>query len=436
MNQLALFGGPKAFDRNFKELWDRPREKEKKLIYELIDRDELSCAGVGINREFENAFAGYIACKHSLAFSHGTQALMAAYYAVGIGPGDEVITPALGYIASYAGAMHLGARPIFCDIDPDTLLIDVREIRKKITPRTKAINIVHLNGRICDLEEIVKISAEFGIPIIDDASHAHGAEWDGKKIGNADHITCFSLQGVNPSGKAVSGGEGGIACTNRTDYFQRMLLWSQLHRKTLLQELAGGPYEKFDREALGFKWRPHPFAMAMALVSLETLDYRNGKRLECYQQTIEALKEFDFISFPKQYPKAKMGGLFRGMKIIYDFARLGNAKMDLLVRCLISEGVPVFDMGLGTLEYRRAIFSKGFDLWGRNRGPLGLAWEGLDDYKGIHLEDFPNTEKMNNKVFALPCFIEVDKEYYRCLKFAFQKMEQYLKLLPKQGLSL
>ena len=176
---------------------------------------------------------------------------MAAYYAAGVGPGDEVITPAVGYIASYAGALHMGARPIFCDIDPRTLLMDPAGVRKKITSRTRAINIIHLNGMVCDMEAYAKISEEYGIPLIEDASHAHGAEWDGKKIGNSAHITCFSLNGVNPKGKPVSGGEGGIATTNDRHSYQRMLAYCHLHRHNIVQELQDSPSETSIEKCLG-----------------------------------------------------------------------------------------------------------------------------------------------------------------------------------------
>ncbi|KIC72351.1 L-glutamine:2-deoxy-scyllo-inosose aminotransferase [Candidatus Protochlamydia amoebophila] len=179
--ELAILGGPKAFKKAFEEKWQRPKDKEKKLINTLIDRDELSGSGFGISLDFEQAFASYIGCQYCLSFSHGTAALMAAYFAAGIGPGDEVLTPAVGYIASYSGAIHMGARPIFCDIDPSSLLINPQEIQKKISLRTKAINITDLNGRICDLDKILSLANHKGIPVVEDASHAHGGYWNKKR---------------------------------------------------------------------------------------------------------------------------------------------------------------------------------------------------------------------------------------------------------------
>lgn len=424
MNELAILGGVKAFPLSFQEKWIRPKEKEKALVTSLIDRDELSGSGFGISLEFEEAFAAYIGCKHCLSFSHGTAAIMAAYYAAGVGPGDEILTPAVGYIASYSGALHLGARPIFCDIDPNSMLVNPQEIKKNITSRTRAINITHLNGRVCDLEAILKISQQFGLPIIDDASHAHGASWKGTKLGNFSHVTCFSLQGTNPKGKAVSGGEGGVACTNDTAAYQKMLAYCHLHRKNLLLELKNSPFENLDSEILGLKWRAYPLAMALALISLESLEERNQKRAKNYQRTMDCLKDFPFISFPIPTKESAMGGFYGGLKIIYHSPKLHNLSFRLFLQCLVAEGVPLVEVGVGSCEYRRFLVAKGFDLWGNQRGPLLDVWEGLERYRGIARQDFPHAENMDNCVFTLPSFIDVDEDYYSCLTTAFRKIER------------
>jgi len=104
----------------------------------------------------------------------------------------------------------MGARPVFCDIDPKTLLMDPEDVERKITKRTRAINIIHMGGQVCDMDALLDIAHRYGLAVVEDACHAAGAEWDGKKIGNVGDITCFSLQGINPSGKPVSGGEGGV----------------------------------------------------------------------------------------------------------------------------------------------------------------------------------------------------------------------------------
>lgn len=422
MQRLAMAGGKAVFPRKFIEGWDRPRATEKELVHNLLDNDELSCAGVGISKRFEEAFASMIGCRYCLAFSHGTDALMAGYFAIGVGPGDEVITPAIGYISSYAGAMHLGARPIFTDINKSDLLISPKEIRRKITPRTKAINIIHLNGRICNLEEILKISKETNIDLIEDASHAHGATYKGRKIGNNDHITCFSLQGVNPQGKPIAAGEGGVACTNSLEYYQRMIAYCHLHRKGLKAELGGSALSVLDEEVLGLKWRPHPLGMAVGLVSLSTLDERNKKRSSSYNRTAQALKEFDFIKFPDINPGCEMAGFFGGIKIIYEPDEFSKIPPQLLIKALREEGVPVKGPDIGYCEYKRYIFTHGFDLFGEHRGPLSEPWSGLKKYEKVNPDDFPVAQTMEKVVLSLPVFIDVEDDYYLCLRNAFEKI--------------
>ncbi|MCE5315913.1 MAG: DegT/DnrJ/EryC1/StrS family aminotransferase [Parachlamydia sp.] len=422
--KLAILGGKPVFEGVFKEKWKRPKEQEKALLSTMIDHNDFSGAGVGMGKAFEDAFASYIGCKYCLAFSHGTDALMAAYYAAGVGPGDEVITPATGFIGSYAGALHLGARPVFCDVEPYSILIDPACIRKAITPRTKAINIVHLWGMVCDLDALMAISREHGIPLIDDASHAHGGEWGGTKLGNFDHVTCFSLQGVNPGGKGVAAGEGGVACTNNRAYYQRMLAYCHLHREHLLEDLQGSPYQEMDREVLGLKSRAHPLALGIGMISLSTLNLRNAKRTENREKTVEALTEFDFISIPKGAEKGKMAGFFGGLKFLYEPSRLSNLSSQTFIKCLHAEGVPVKGPWSGFLEYRHNIFRKGFDLWGHDRGPIGKPWAGLDNFAGYSETDFPISESLSQKVFTLPSFVDVDTEYYLRLVQALRKIRK------------
>ncbi len=211
---LAILGGKPAVTIQDPEQWRRPIEEEKKAVCELIDKGFLSGAGSGLPKEFEDEFREFVGAEYCLTVNHGSTALASAYYAVGVGPGDEVITPAAGYICSYEGAIHLGARPVFCDIDPKTLLIDPEDAERKITERTRAINPVHLNGRVCDMDAFMDIGRKYGLAIVEDAAHAHGSEWDGKKVGNIGDIACFSLQGTVPGGKPIAGGEGGIVTTN------------------------------------------------------------------------------------------------------------------------------------------------------------------------------------------------------------------------------
>jgi dTDP-4-amino-4,6-dideoxygalactose transaminase len=193
--RLAIHGGRRAVTIDSEEQWKRQLEEEKMLINNLLEKGALSGSGKGLPLEFEEEFRKYIGADYCLTVDHGSSALASAFYAAGVGPGDEVITPTIG---SYCGALHMGARPVFCDVDPNTLLIDPKDVERRITRHTRAINVIHLWGLVCDMDALMEIGRRYGIAIIEDAAHCTGAEWSGKKIGNVGDITCFSLQGVDP----------------------------------------------------------------------------------------------------------------------------------------------------------------------------------------------------------------------------------------------
>jgi len=418
-----------------KEKWKRPIEEEKKLIWELLEKGELSGEGSGISKEFEEEFKEFIGCEYCLVVDHGTSALASAYYAAGVGPGDEVITPVAGYIASYAGALHMGARPVFSDIDPHTLLIDPKDVERRITQRTRAINPIHMGGNVCDMDALMDIGRRYGITIIEDAAHATGAEWDGKKIGNVGDITCFSLQGVNPGGKPVAGGEGGVVCTNNRELYERMLIYDHLHRAGVTNELTNPTYRMLDSELLGLKHRAHPLALAIALVSLKTLPYRVEKVRENWRKISSALKDLPGLEPVQSYPKAKpVLGMYGGYKIIYHPEELGGLPVEKFVEALKAEGVPVkvrmvSSSGPG-LEHMHSIFQRGFDLWGRNRGPLGGEFFGLPPFKGYKWGDFPVAESLLNRVLTIPAYIEPEEGLIEQIIEAFRKVcDNYKQLL-------
>jgi len=421
--KLANHGGPKAVTVETRELWKRPVEEEKEAVCELIDRGFLSGSGTGLPKEFEEEFRQYIGCKYCISLDHGSSALAAAFYAVGVGPGDEFITPSAGYLGTYCGALHMGARPVFCEIDPKSLLMDPADVEKRITPRTKAIVPIHLNGRICDLDGLMHISQKYGIPIIEDACHVHGAEWDGKKIGNVGHITCFSLQGVLPGGKPVCGGEGGIFCTNNREYYERQLIYCHLHRVGVLDELTNPEYKRLDSELLGWKWRAHPLALAIARVALKSLDYRNQKRREHRKKLFDGISPLAGVEPTYDYPKATPAGFYGGIKLIYNPEELDGLPIEKFLQALKAEGVPVGSRGFGHLEHLRSIYTRGFDLWGNNRGPLGA------DFKRYKRGDFPISERMHERVFTLPAYIEPPDGLIDQIIAAFEKVTKNYKAL-------
>ena len=220
-DDLAIYGGTPAVKAPYRERWRQIRLSDVLPILAHARRDVSTLArGDGPIAEFEQRFAQLTRTTYALAMNSGTAALHSAYFAVGVKPGTEVIVPGYTFFATASPILQCGGRPVFCDVDPRTLLADADDVERRITPRTRAICVVHLWGNPAPLDRFVEIARRHGVALIEDCSHAHGACYRGVSVGSWGDIGCFSLQGP----KAVSGGEAGIAVTNDPVLFDRMLV--------------------------------------------------------------------------------------------------------------------------------------------------------------------------------------------------------------------
>jgi 8-amino-3,8-dideoxy-alpha-D-manno-octulosonate transaminase len=215
-------------------------------------------------RDFENKINNTFDVKNSLCVSSGTAALTIALKAVGIGPGDEVITQAFTFIAVIEAIKALGANPIIIGIDA-TLNMDPKEIEKNITKRTKAIIPVHMLGVACEMDEIIKIANNYGIPIIEDACESIGGEYRGKKLGTIGDAGCFSFD----FGKNITTGEGGAILTNNKKIYEYIKMYHD-HGHC---NLEGVPRGLDDIGMLGFNYRMTEISGAIGLAQIEKLGY-------------------------------------------------------------------------------------------------------------------------------------------------------------------
>lgn len=424
LQQPAVLGGEPAIQNDDPERWERETDRETEAAADCIRRGEMTGAGSGVAKQFEDEFGEYIGAEYCLTTDHGSSALASAYFAVGIGPGDEVIVPTAGYLGAYEGALHMGARPVFCDIDPDTLLIDLEDAERKITERTKAICAIHFNGRICNMDRLLEIGEEYDVAVVEDAAHAHGAEWDGQKVGSFGDIACFSLQAVTPNGKPVAGGEGGVVTTNDRELYERQLAFCHLHRQGMTDEFTKPEYQKLDAEALGKKNRAYPPALAVARVSMDSLDYRNERRTAYRNEIAERLDDVPGVRAAGTYEKSDDGGLYAGMRIVYEPDELGGLSVDAWADAVREEGVSIGGPGFAYMEHRRAIMQDGFDLWGEGRGPLGGEWCGLPEFEGYEEGDFPVAEDIDDRTFRLPTYIEPVDGHLDDVVAAFRKVAE------------
>lgn len=249
--------------------------------------------------EFEKKVADYVGAKYAVAVANGTAALHSACYAANIGKGDEVITTPITFAASSNCAFYCGAVPVFADIDPKTYNIDPSDIEKKITDRTKAIIAVHFTGQPCDMGRIHEIANKHGLIVIEDAAHALGAVYEGKKVGSLSEMTTFSFHPV----KHITTGEGGMVLTNHQELYERLKLFRThgITREEHLLRKNDGPwyYEQLD---LGYNYRITDIQCALGISQMKKLPYFLERRKEIAERYQEAFADCDNIQCPYQKP--------------------------------------------------------------------------------------------------------------------------------------
>jgi dTDP-4-amino-4,6-dideoxygalactose transaminase len=216
-----------------------------------------------VTEEFERRFADYIGTKYALAVSSGTTALHLALLSLNIGRGDEVICPSLSFVASANAICYVGAKPIFADIvSENNFDISADSIEKRITPKTKAIMVVHYGGYPCDMDAISKLAKRHNLKIIEDAAHAHGAVYKGRRCGGLGDIACFSFF----STKNMVTGEGGMVLTNDAAIAEKVRLLRSHGMTTQTLDRYRGHAHTYDVIMLGYNYRINEIASALGIV--------------------------------------------------------------------------------------------------------------------------------------------------------------------------
>jgi len=246
-------------------------------------------------REFEEQFAGFLGRKHAIAVTSCTGALHMSLLALGIGPGDEVITTPMTFIASSTAVLEAGARPVFVDVEPDTGLLDARLLEAAITPRTKAVLPVHLYGQLCDMRAIREIADRHGLRVVEDAAHCIEGERDGVRPGQLGDTACFSFYAT----KNLTCGEGGAVVTDNDTLAERLRLF-RLHgmTKTAADRFREG-YTHWDMVELGWKYNMDNIHAALLLPQMSRLNDNWRRRAELAQRYQERLAGLSGLSWPQ-----------------------------------------------------------------------------------------------------------------------------------------
>ncbi len=245
-------------------------------------------------KEFESAFSGYIGSKHGVSVCNGTAAIHLALAALGVKKGDNVVLPSLTSIACANSVAYTGAKPVFADSDKDYWCISPDSIRKKIDNKTKAIMIVHIYGHACDMDPIMEIAEEKGIPVIEDCAEAHGAEYNGRRVGTFGRINCFSFYG----NKIITTGEGGMCLTNDSELADKM---------NILKNQGTRPEykNKYYYDIVGFNYRMTNIQAAIGLAQMGKLEYLIEQKRRIAKEYNRAFAHSKHVTTAPEMPWAK-----------------------------------------------------------------------------------------------------------------------------------
>jgi dTDP-4-amino-4,6-dideoxygalactose transaminase len=339
MTQLALHGGPPAVDfPQPHEIW--PPEADADELGALAAQRNLDIAisgSAGPIRGLENDFLAFLdgRVRYAVTFNSGTSALLAAYFAVGVQDGVEVVGPALTYHAALSPVYALKGAVVLVDIRPDTRCIDPDRIEEKITDRTRVITAVHQWGHPCEMDRIIAIAERYGLTVIEDCSHAHGSRYKGRLCGTFGAAAVFSLQ----ANKAVFAGEGGILVTNSDAVHDRATLLGH-YRDRARDEVSDPRLQRYWVTGFGLKLRMSPFNAIVARHSLAYFDERMKNRHQCLHYFRQRLADVDYLEPVTVDPDAYMGAWY-GFKPLYRPEVLGGLPRADLIRALRAEGVEV-----------------------------------------------------------------------------------------------
>ncbi len=286
-------------------------EEERAAVLEVLDMGAASC-GPKV-QEFERAFAAYCGVEHGLAVSSATAGLCLALTAAGVGPGDEVITTPISWISTANAAAALGAKIVFADVDRCSLNLDATSVASKITKRTKVILPVHLYGQCCDMDALNELARRHGIVVVEDAAHAAGAEYKGRKAGSLGDIGVFSF---HQQKNMVTLGEGGMITTSNKSLFENMLSHRSLCCRTYdpkgkylaideEKHPMGKRYWHLEFDDVGFNYRMTEIQAAVGLAQLRKLDSLNARRIEIAKAYSAGLAGIPGLQVPNVPPHIK-----------------------------------------------------------------------------------------------------------------------------------
>ena len=397
MGKLAITGGTPVLKAQDEGLFHWPIVNDAMRAAQAQVLETGNMSGTDIARRFEASFASWQERKYALSHNNGTNALNAAMFAVGLGPGDEIICTSVTYWASCTGALALGAAVVFCDIDPNTLQMDPASLEAHIPPRTKAIMVVHYMAHPAPMDEIMAIARKHGLKVIEDVSHAQGGHYRGRKLGTFGDVAAMSLM----SCKSFAIGEGGMLVTDDAEIFKRAVVFGHYDRIVDVctdEEMEGPKNIPWG----GLKNRMHQTSAAIGLEQLKKHDAEIAEIDRAMKYFWKGISDIPGISmvYPKEEGSDKAG--WYASRFLYDAAAFGGISNVTFCEALNAETCGGFSFGCNMPLHFSSVFFD-LDIYGHGR-PTASAFlpAGVD----IRAETgaLPNAERVNMRVLGEPWF--------------------------------
>jgi len=423
---LAILGGTKAVPRDPGNVFQWPivtREDEEAVI-DVLRRGAMS--GTEITKQFEKEFAAWTGMKHALAYNNGTESLRAAFWACGVGAGDEIICPSMTYWASCTSALTLGAAVNFADIDRDTLCIDPKDIEHRIGPRTKLIVCVHYTGHPCNMDAIMAIARKHKIKVVEDVSHAHGALYKGRMVGTFGDIGAMSMM----AGKSLAIGEAGMIVTNDRRLYERCVAYGHYERTGSpsnfnpvdssitfpdLQEFAGVPLG-------GYKHRMNQTCSAMGRVQLKHYPQRIAEIQRAMNRFWDLLDGVPGLRAhrPAKGSGSTMGGWYSS-RGLYRSDELGGLPCAKFCEAVRAEGVSACAPGANFPLHLHPVFHTA-DIFHQGK-PTMIAFGQRDVRQGKGT--LPVAESIFDIAYGIPWFKHDRPDIIEQYALAYRKVAEH-----------
>ncbi|HHW11336.1 MAG TPA: DegT/DnrJ/EryC1/StrS family aminotransferase [Firmicutes bacterium] len=352
MSKLALLGGEKTVTRRLGKEWPVRSEEDVQLVAEVVRsgnwcRLRYSDPKDSKVSQFEDAFANYHDAKYGIAVTNGTQALECALKAAGVKMGDEVIVPAMTFVATATAVALVNAIPVIVDVDPETYNISPEAIEKAITPKTKAIIPVHVGGYPADMDRIMEIATKHNLVVIEDCAHAHGSQWRGKGCGSLGHMGCFSFQ----QGKTLTAGEGGMIITNDEK------LAGALYTHHNIGRIAGRPFADVDFHTVASNLRMTELQAALLLSQFARFPEQVAVRERNIAYLSQGMADIPGVRPIKRDPRVTRW-CFYFWDFHYEANKCEGLPKNVFIKAMQAEGVPVQHGAHGKPIYKYPVLSE------------------------------------------------------------------------------